>query len=107
MSINKNLFINKYCTPSLFYFYISVFSFLIIYIQNLGNNINTFCVGIYDCRVSNKYIVLFMQLLYIFFWTYILDLLCRNGFKSVSWFIVLLPYIVFFILLNVLLFNIN
>jgi hypothetical protein len=43
-------------------------------------------------------IAVFMKLLFAFVWTYILSRLCKMGYKTVSWFLVLLPYI--FILLG-------
>lgn len=35
-----------------------------------------------------------MKLLFAFLWTYILGWLCKKGYSSISWFLVLLPYIV-------------
>jgi hypothetical protein len=37
--------------------------------------------------------------LYILFWTFILNSLCKAGYKEVSWFLVLLPLILLFIIL--------
>lgn len=36
----------------------------------------------------------FMQMLFVFIWTYILGWLCTKGYSSVSWFLVLLPYLI-------------
>ena len=45
-----------------------------------------------------------IKLVYVLLWTYILQLLCRKGYSSVSWFLVLLPFIGMFILIGLLLF---
>jgi hypothetical protein len=41
-----------------------------------------------------------MKMVFAFFWTYVLGWLCKKGYSSISWFLVLLPYVV--ILLAVL-----
>jgi hypothetical protein len=68
----------------------------IMLLQNFGNT-NLYCLGDYSCNVTNKYIIFIIKFLYILFWTWVLDLLCINGFEMVSWFLVLLPFIVMFI----------
>ena len=35
-----------------------------------------------------------MKLVFAFIWTFILAWLCKKGYKSISWFLVLLPYII-------------
>jgi hypothetical protein len=68
----------------------------IMLLQNFGDT-NLYCLGDYSCNVTNKYIIFIIKFLYILFWTWVLDLLCINGFEMVSWFLVLLPFIVMFI----------
>ena len=34
------------------------------------------------------------KLVFAFIWTFILEWLCKKGYKSISWFLVLLPYII-------------
>lgn len=36
----------------------------------------------------------FWKLLFAFIWTYVLGWLCKKGFRTFSWFLVLLPYII-------------
>ena len=42
-----------------------------------------------------------VHLVYIVFWTWILNLICGAGYKWISWVLVLAPFVVFFILLAV------
>jgi len=89
----------KLCTPAFFYMLISLFALLMIVIQNIGNT-NTFCLGSYSCDVPNVYSIYIMKVLYILFWTWVLNLMCKGGYKNVAWFLVLLPFVLFFVVLG-------
>ena len=93
--------LKKLCTPASIYFVISIIAFLIMVIQNLGGNSNVLCVGDYKCDVGSVVGTLVGNLLYIVFWTFILDMMCKNGYEKISWLIVLLPILLFFIMLTV------
>ena len=73
---------SKLCTPAKVYFAIAVIASAIA----LFDRVNVLAV--------------FMKLIFAFIWTFILSFLCDKGYKSLSWFLVLLPYI--FILLGIL-----
>ncbi len=49
---------------------------------------------------ANKYFYIFCLLIYIAFFTIVLDSLCKNGWGYISWFLVLLPIIFFFVVLG-------
>ncbi len=66
----------KLCTPAKIYFAIAV----IASIFALFNGISLLAV--------------FFKLVFAFIWTFILGFLCKKGFTAISWFLVLLPYIV-------------
>jgi hypothetical protein len=78
--MNKDFF--KLCTPAKIYFAIAVIASIIALVYGIG------------------FVAVFVKLLFAFAWTYILTLLCNKGYQSLSWFLVLLPYIV--ILLGVI-----
>ena len=92
----KNDF-NNLCSPAFLYLFISVFAFVIMAIQNYGNN-DKFCLGAYDCNVPNTFIIFVFNAIYILFWTFILNTLCKAGYKEISWFLVLLPIILLFVI---------
>lgn len=98
--------IKKLCTPAQIYFYISLAALLFLVLQNLGNN-NVFCIGNYECDVSNTWIVIFFKVLYIIFWTFILNLLCKNGLTQLAWFLLILPFLLAFVLIGLLVLNGN
>tara|TARA_X000000950_G_C13703540_1_gene573151 strand:+ start:461 stop:781 length:321 start_codon:yes stop_codon:yes gene_type:complete len=93
--------LNKLCRPAYFYFVSSVFIVTFLFIQNLGNT-NLYCVGSYQCQVPNTTVIFVGKLLYILFWTWLLNLICKSGFSEISWLLVLFPIILFFVLLGVL-----
>ena len=45
----------------------------------------------------NNIITIFSKLIFAFLWAYILGWLCSKGYKSLSWFLVLLPFIMIFL----------
>ena len=100
--MNKNYIFNlrKLCTPASIYFFLSLFAFIIILFQNIGGQRNILCVGDYKCDIGNIFLALFLNLIYILFWTFILDLMCKNGYEKLSWLIILMPILLAFIILS-------
>ena len=93
------------CPPAQFYFLISFISVLVIFKQNYKNPYQ-YCVGIFKTDTTCNNLVFFLiKFIYIFVWTFILQLLCKNGYKTISWLLVLLPFIAMFILMGLLLFS--
>ena len=90
------------CTPAIAYLGISILFLIIVYIQNVGN-INLYCLGTQSCEVSNISMIFFIKLIYILFWTWLLNLICNAGSPSIAWFLVLLPFILMFIMLAIML----
>jgi hypothetical protein len=74
MKITKTL--KDLCSPAALYLIISVITILVALFSGV------------------KIIAIAMKGVFAIFWTFILNLLCQNGFKSVSWFLVLFPYVV-------------
>ena len=86
------------CNPALLYFIISVLFYIIILAQNLGN-MDVYCVGNYFCKSSNLYVLFIIKALYILIWTWILNILCSSGLGWLSWLLVIIPFILFFVLI--------
>ena len=93
--------IDKLCRPAYLYLIVSVFILLFLFIQNLGAT-TLYCIGSYHCQVPSKTAVLIGQILYVVFWTWLLDMICRAGLTEVSWLLILFPIILFFVLLGVM-----
>ncbi len=90
--------LNKLCTPALVYLLLSGLAILISVMQNYGNT-DIYCLGNFSCKTST-YIVFLAQLLYVVFWTWVLNIICGAGYTYVSWFLVLFPFILFFIIIS-------
>ena len=87
------------CSPSKMYFGLSMFLLFVMFLQNLGNS-HSYHLGCYSCFVSSVFIVFLFKLLYILFWTWVLNLICRDGHKGIAWFLFLFPIILSFVILG-------
>lgn len=92
------------CTPASVYLFINVIIFISIAVQNFGNT-TQYCVGQYKCNVPNTFSMFLFKAIYILFWTFILNAICKAGYKEVSWFMVLLPIILLFIIIGIVILN--
>ena len=92
------------CTPAVIYFVISIVSLVVVLLQNLGNS-NSYNMGSFSCRVPNTAMVFVVQLIYVLFWTYVLNLICKDGHTELSWLLVLLPWILLFVIIGLLMLN--
>ena len=67
---------SKLCTPAKIYFAIAVIA------------------TIFALFNGATLMFAFMKLVFAFIWTFVLGWLCEKGYSSISWFLVLLPYII-------------
>lgn len=84
------------CSPAMFYLIISFISILTMVVQNFYTNPDIYCLGNYSCN-ANKTLVIITSIAYALFWTWILNLICNAGATYIAWFLVLLPFLLFFI----------
>jgi hypothetical protein len=78
VNIGKTL--KNLCTPAQIYLGIAVFS------------------ALFSLMRGTRFGIVFMRMLFAVFWTFILGWLCKKGYTSISWFLVLLPYIMLFLI---------
>jgi hypothetical protein len=102
MAFPKKL--SQLCTPSLVYFVISMLGMAIAIIQNLGNN-GRYTLGSFSCNVPSTMLVFIVKLMYILFWTWVLNLICKDGYTNIAWLLVLLPFILLFVILGLVMMN--
>lgn len=67
---------SKLCTPAKVYFAIAVIGTILALFRGA------------------PLMMAFWKLLFAFIWTYVLGWLCKKGYRTLSWFLVLLPYII-------------
>ena len=99
MAFPKSL--NQLCTPSYIYFIISFIGLAFVAIQNIGNS-QVYALGNFSCRVPSTIAIFILKLVYILFWTWILNLMCKDGEESIAWLLVLLPFILLFVILGII-----
>ena len=95
---------NQLCAPSKVYFVISILALVLILLQNIGNQ-NSYHVGSFSCRVPSTILVFIVKMIYILFWTWVLNLICKDGHSGISWLLVLLPFILLFVIIGLLMLN--
>ena len=91
--------LRKLCTPSYVYLVISSVAFIVMLYQNIGN-VNTYCLGDYSCSVSSTAMIFIIKAVYILFWTWMLNLMCKANATNIAWLVLLLPVIIMFILIG-------
>jgi hypothetical protein len=96
--------LKELCTPALIYFIISIVALVMVLLQNLGNT-HSYHMGTFSCRVPNTSAVFIVKLIYILFWTWILNLICKDGHSEISWLLILLPWILLFVIMGLLMLN--
>jgi len=90
--------LRELCTPAFIYFIISMIGMVASVLQNIGNR-NRYSLGSFSTRVPSTTLVFVVKLIYIFFWTWILNLMCKDGHKEIAWFLVLIPFILLFVVM--------
>jgi hypothetical protein len=93
--------LSQLCTPSLVYFIISVIGIVAAIFQNIGNS-NRYCLGSFACQVPSTIAVFIVKIVYVFFWTWVLNLMCKDGHINIAWFLVLLPFILLLIIISLI-----
>jgi hypothetical protein len=102
MAFPKTL--KELCTPAYVYFILSAIGIIMSVVQNLGNK-NVYKMGMFSARVPSTILVFLVKIVYILFWTWILNLICKDGHKEIAWFLVLIPFILLFVIMGLVMVN--
>ena len=95
--------IQKLCKPAYVYLVLSVIAIILLMFQNKDNS-NVYCVGKMTCNVPSTPLVFAAKVIYTIFWTFVLNSICKAGYPGFSWFMVMLPFVLFFFALTSLIF---
>jgi uncharacterized membrane protein YdjX (TVP38/TMEM64 family) len=60
-----------------------------------------YALGNFSCRVPSTIAIFILKLVYILFWTWILNLMCKDGQQTIAWLLVLFPFILLFVILGI------
>tara|TARA_Y100000389_G_C17456510_1_gene518534 strand:+ start:1618 stop:2082 length:465 start_codon:yes stop_codon:yes gene_type:complete len=89
------------CTPAQLYFVLSTLSFLLILLQNCSDG-SSYKIGTMKVKPECHNVIFFIfKAAYILGFTYLLNWFCGKKLKTISWIIVLLPFIAMFLILGV------
>ena len=91
--------LSQLCTPSYVYFMISVLAMVVSGFQNMGNS-KKYTLGMFSCQVPSCIGVFMVKVLYIIFWTWVLNLICKDGHSGIAWLLVLFPFIMLFVIMG-------
>lgn len=72
-----------------------------MFVQNLGNS-NMYDVGCFSCNVSSTALIFIVKIIYVLFWTWVLNLICKDGHTCISWLLILLPWILLFVIIGLM-----
>ena len=101
-SVTKNLpkMFKSLCSPAQLYFVMSALSFIMILLQNC-NDSSSYQIGTIKVKPECHNAVFFIfKALYILGFTYLLNWFCTKKLTTLSWLIVLLPFIAMFLILG-------
>jgi hypothetical protein len=88
------------CSPAQLYFALSALSFIMILLQNCGDG-SSYQIGTMKVKPECHNAVFFIfKALYILGFTYLLNWFCAKKLTTLSWLIVLLPFIAMFLILG-------
>jgi hypothetical protein len=104
MAFNLMKKINSLCAPAYIYLVISAVTLLIMVLQNAGNT-HSYCAGNIQCNNTNTILIFIIKVIYVVFWTWLLDLICEAGWTPISWLILLIPFLLMFLILGTFLLN--
>jgi hypothetical protein len=91
--------VKELCTPAFLYFSLAMLGVLVSVVQNLGNS-RRYNLGMLSARVPSTFLVFVVKIIYILFWTWVLNLMCKDGHKEIAWFLVLIPFILLFLIMG-------
>ena len=83
--------LKKLCMPSYIYFIFSMLV-LVIAVIFLFSGLNVFCEG-KGCTPGTVILMILLKFIFIVFWTWLLNVICKGGASFFSWFLVLFPFV--------------
>lgn len=104
MAFNLMKKINGLCTPAYVYLVISAITLVLMVLQNVGNT-HSYCAGNVQCNNTNTILIFVIKVIYVVFWTWVLNLICEAGWTPISWLLVLVPFLMMFLILGTFMLN--
>lgn len=90
------------CPPAMLYMILSITVLVLLLLQNLTTPENAYCVGSVSCTTNYKFTAFLIKVIYTAFWTFILNCLCKSGYQTFSWLLVIIPFVLMFLLIAII-----
>ena len=88
---------NALCSPAKLYLVIQSVGILLLFVKNFRDTTH-YRVGSYKIPLGHHNIYYFLiKIAVLLFWTWMLNKLCTKQYEGVAWFLVLIPFILFFV----------
>ena len=84
------------CMPASVYLTVSLIALVLLISTNYGNQKLT-CLGNFSCNADVVHIVI-IKVLYIVFWTWVLNIICKTGAEMLAWFLVVIPVVLYLLM---------
>ena len=98
MNFQKQL--RSLCAPAHVYFIISIISILAMLSQNIMSD-NIYTIGHVKSIMPVSNIITFaFKILYVLFWTYAINYVCKKGYTTFSWLLVFFPIVSMFVIIG-------
>ena len=88
------------CTPAYVYLVLSIILLIVMFFQNMYNGVNVFCLGSQECNITDSTNIYLIKIILIIFWTWVLNIICKEVTPTISWLLILFPFVVFFIFMG-------
>ena len=88
------------CTPAYVYLVLSIILLIVMFCQNMYNGVNVFCLGSQQCNIKDSTNIYLIKIVLIIFWTWVLNIICKEVTPTISWLLILFPFVVFFIFMG-------
>lgn len=84
------------CRPAMFYFVLSISAVIFMALQNITTG-RSYCIGMQSCSSNSVATLFIIKIVYILFWTWILNIICASAGEIVSWVLVFIPIVLMFL----------
>lgn len=91
--------LNNICVPAQIYMAVSLFLIFVMLLYTYYGKINISCLGKLSCDTTNHFQFI-IKIIFVLFWTWVLNIICKTYDESVSWAILLIPAAMFIIVLS-------
>jgi len=84
------------CRPAMFYFVLSMSAVIFMALQNMTTG-RSYCIGMQSCSSNSVTTLFLIKIVYILFWTWLLNIICASASETISWVLVFIPLVLMFV----------